>query len=29
MIVVSHEMAMGSVTGVTEIEFGGLLEWQI
>ncbi len=29
IIVVSHEMAIGSVTGVNEIEFAGILEWQI
>jgi broad specificity phosphatase PhoE len=28
LIVVSHEMAIGSVTGVNEIEFAGILEWQ-
>jgi broad specificity phosphatase PhoE len=29
IIVVSHEMAIGSVTGVNEIEFGSLLEWPV
>jgi broad specificity phosphatase PhoE len=29
IIVVSHEMAIGSVTGVNEIAFAGILEWQI
>ncbi len=29
IIVVSHEMAIGSVTGAIEIEFAGILEWQI
>ncbi len=27
LIVVSHEMAIGSVTGVNEIEFAALVEW--
>ena len=29
IIFVSDEMAIGSVTGAIEIEFGGVLEWQI
>lgn len=27
IIVVSHEMAIGSLTGVNEIEFAGIVEW--
>lgn len=29
LIVVSHEMAIGSLTGVDDIDFAGIVEWQI
>ena len=29
LIVVSHEMAINSVTGVPETEFGGIVEWKL